>query len=80
MTGKRLRVRGYYLGTTPEGDKLNAQLAPAADIMSKGPLCVFPASAKPALDKLKDKSLFTASGTVTGDFFGRPLLSDCTVE
>ena len=32
------------------------------------------------VDKLKSKSLFTASGTVTGDFFERPLLSDCTLE
>src|SRR5262245_52266449 len=49
LMGKRIKIKGYYFSYTEEGDKLNAALTQTTDISSKGPLCVFPSSAKPTL-------------------------------
>jgi hypothetical protein len=80
LMGKRVKIKGYYVDYTKQGDKVNVELDPKPDVMSKGPLCQFPASALGDLDKLKKKTQITASGTVDGEFFGRPLLKDCKLE
>ncbi|APR76527.1 Hypothetical protein A7982_01874 [Minicystis rosea] len=80
MMGQKVKIKGYYMGYTKQGDQLNVDISPQPDVASKGPLCIFPASAKAALDKVSQKSTITASGTVEGDFFGRPKLTGCKLE
>jgi hypothetical protein len=80
MMSQKVKIKGYYTSYTKQGDQLNVEVTPQPDITSKGPLCIFPGSAKAALDKLKAKTTITVSGTVDGDFFGRPKLSGCKLE
>lgn len=80
MMGKKVKIKGYYFDYTKQGDQLNVDVTPKPDVASKGALCIFPGSAKAALDKVKQKSQITVSGTVDGDFFGRPKLKDCKLE
>ena len=80
LSGKKVKIKGYYFSYTKQGDQLNVEVTPSADAGSKGTLCIFPASAKAGLDKVKQKSQITVSGTVDGEFFGRPKLKDCKLE
>jgi hypothetical protein len=80
MMNQKVKIKGYFAGYTKQGDQLNVEVTPQTDITSKGPLCIFPSSAKAALDKVKAKSTVTVSGTVEGDFFGRPKLTGCKLE
>ncbi|MEP7120686.1 MAG: hypothetical protein ABJE95_07250 [Byssovorax sp.] len=80
MMGKTVKVKGYYFNYTKEGDALNVEVTAKPDISSKGPLCIFPATAKAALDKVKKHDMITVSGTVDGEFFGRPKLKACKLE
>lgn len=80
MMNQHVKIKGYYASYTKQGDQLNVEVTQQPDITSKGPLCIFPGSAKAALDKLKAKSTITVSGTVEGDFFGRPKLTGCKLE
>jgi hypothetical protein len=80
MMSQHVKIKGYYTSYTKQGDQLNVEVTPQAEITSKGPLCIFPASAKAALDKVKAKTTITVSGTVDGDFFGRPKLTGCKLE
>jgi hypothetical protein len=80
LMGKTVKIKGYYFDYTPENGNFNVEITPKPEITSKGPLCVFPASAKAALDKLKKHTVITASGTVTRAFFNRPMLKDCKLE
>lgn len=80
MMGQKVKIKGYYASYTKQGEQLNVEVTPQPDIASKGALCIFPGSAKAALDKLKAKSTITVSGTVEGDFFGRPKLTGCKLE
>ncbi|MFT3775592.1 MAG: hypothetical protein QM820_60360 [Minicystis sp.] len=80
MMAKKVKIKGYYFNYTKQGDQLNVEVTGKPDVTSHGPLCIFPGSAKAALDKVKQKSMITVSGTVDGDFFGRPKLKDCALE
>jgi hypothetical protein len=80
MMGKTVKIKGYYFNYTSQGDQLNVDVTGKPDISAKGTLCIFPSSAKGALDKLKQKSMITVSGTVDGEFFGRPKLKDCKLQ
>lgn len=80
MMGKKVKIKGYYFNYTKQGDQLNVDVTPQPDAASKGTLCIFPGSAQGALDKVKQKSEITVSGTVDGEFFGRPKLKDCKLE
>lgn len=80
MMGQHVKIKGYYQGYTKQGDQLNVGVGPKPDILAKGPLCIFPGSAKAALDKVKEKAMITVSGTVDGDFFGMPKLTGCKLE
>lgn len=80
MKGKKVKIKGYYFNYTSQGDQLNVDITGKPDISAKGTLCIFPSSAKAALDKVKQKSMITVSGTVDGEFFGRPKMKDCKLE
>lgn len=80
MTSQHVKIKGYFSSYTKQGDQLNVEVTPKDDITSRGPLCIFPGSAKAALDKIKAKTTITVSGTVDGDFFGRPKLTGCKLE
>lgn len=80
LMGKKVKIKGYYSNYTKQGDQLNVDVLPSTDISAKGTLCIFPSSALGGLDKLKQKSQITVSGTVDGEFFGRPKLKDCKLE
>ena len=80
MMGQKVKIKGFYMGYTKQGDQLNVDVSPKPDVATSGPLCIFPASAKAVLDKLSQKSSFTVSGTVEGDFFSRPKLTGCKLE
>jgi len=80
MMGKRVKIKGYYNGHTTQGDQINVDVSPKPEAGSKGPLCIFPGSAKAALDKLKQTSQIVVSGKVDGAFFDRPKLTDCKLE
>lgn len=80
LSGKKVKIKGYYFNYTKQDEQLNVEVTPSAEAGSKGTLCIFPASAKAGLDKVKQKSQITVSGTVDGEFFGRPKLKDCKLE
>lgn len=80
MMGKTVKIKGYYFDYTKQDDVLNVEITPKPDIASKGALCVFPGTAKAALDKVKKHDVITVSGTVDGEFFGRPKLKACKLE
>ena len=80
LMGKTVKIKGYYFDYTKQDDVLNVEITPKPDIASKGALCIFPGSAKAALDKVKKHSVVTVSGTVDGEFFGRPKLKACKLE
>lgn len=80
LMGKTVKIKGYYFDYTKQDDVLNVEITPKPEITSKGALCIFPGSAKAALDKVKKHTVVTVSGTVDGEFFGRPKLKACKLE
>jgi hypothetical protein len=78
--GGTVEVKGYYLGTTKQGDQVNISVAQVPEIGTKdGLLCVGEAG-DGAFDGLVQKQEIRVSGTVSDKaFFGRAMLDGCKI-
>jgi hypothetical protein len=85
--GKPIEVKGHFSSFTESGGTLNVTVnqSPKGDMIvgiKASPLCVMTVNEqnKARLRALKEGDAIVAKGTVTGDFFDAPLISECVLE
>jgi hypothetical protein len=74
---KEVRVKGFFMGSTTQGDQVNVSVYNEAAISADSVLCVFAKDDAEQVTKLFQKNPLTVTGVVDGTFFDKVKLKDC---